>query len=68
MRIDARMTPEQLGEKAGVAGMTIRRLEEGKRARVSTLAKLADALNAATGSEVQPSELLSESAETKATA
>lgn len=64
MRIDARLTPEQLGERAGVAGMTIRRLERGEKARVSTLAKLADAL----GGDVQPSELLREVVKTEAAA
>lgn len=40
LRLDALLTPEQLGEKTGVAGNTIRRLEAGKSARVSTLARL----------------------------
>lgn len=40
LRLDALLTPEQLGEVTGVAGNTIRRLEAGKTARVSTLARL----------------------------
>lgn len=52
LRLDARMTPEQLGEAAGVHGGTIRRLEAGKGARIATLGKLADYF------KVQPSELL----------
>jgi len=54
LRLDARMTPEQLGEAAGVHGGTIRRLEAGKSARVATLGKLADFF------EVAPSELLAD--------
>jgi transcriptional regulator with XRE-family HTH domain len=42
LRIDARLTPEELGELCGVSGVTIRNLEKGKRARVDTLGKIAD--------------------------
>lgn len=52
LRLDARLTPEELGERCDVTGMTVRRLEAGKRARVDTLGKLADYF------EVRPSELL----------
>jgi len=54
LRLDARMTPEDLGTKSGVAPNTIRRIESGRGAHVATLGKLADAL------EVNPSELLQE--------
>lgn len=54
LRVDARMTPEQLGEAAGVHGGTIRRLEAGKSARIATLGKLADYF------KVAPSELLAD--------
>ena len=41
LRVDALLTPEQLGEEVGLAGGTIRRMEQGNGARVSSLAKLA---------------------------
>ncbi len=40
-RTEAAFSPEQLGELAGVAGQTIRRLEAGKGAQLATLGKLA---------------------------
>lgn len=52
LRLDARLTPEQLGEKAGVHGGTVRRIEAGHGAQVTTLGKLADCF------DVKPSELL----------
>jgi transcriptional regulator with XRE-family HTH domain len=52
LRLDAGLTPEQLGEEAGVSGMTIRRIEDGKPTRPATLKKLADRF------EVRASELL----------
>lgn len=42
LRTDAKLTPEQLGAAAHVAGETVRRIERGKRAFPSTLGKLAD--------------------------
>lgn len=42
LRLDARLTPEQLAERVGIAPMTIRRIEDGKPAFPSTLGKLAD--------------------------
>lgn len=45
LRLDAKLTPEGLGKVAGVAGMTIRRIEDGKPAFPSTPGKLADYLN-----------------------
>lgn len=53
LRVDARLTPEVLGEKAGVSPNTIRRIENGYGAQVATLGKLADCFPG-----VQPSELL----------
>ncbi len=52
LRLDKRMTPEQLGEAAGVSGMTVRRCEASKPTRVTSLAKLAEYLDA-TASELQ---------------
>jgi DNA-binding Xre family transcriptional regulator len=52
MRLDKRLTPEQMGAECDVAGWTIRRLERGDHARVTTLAKLADYLG------VKPSKVL----------
>lgn len=45
LRVDAKLTPEELGKLAGVAGMTVRRIEDGKPAFPSTLGKLADFFN-----------------------
>lgn len=51
-RFNAGLTPEQLGQKAGVSGMTIRRLEEsGRRPTPAIAKKLANHFG------VQPSEL-----------
>jgi transcriptional regulator with XRE-family HTH domain len=52
LRLDARLTPEQLGEQVGLTGRTIRRIEYEHTASAPTLWKLADALDA------RPSELL----------
>lgn len=41
-RWDAGLTPEQLGDRAGVSGMTIRRIEQGKGTTPATLKKLGD--------------------------
>jgi len=41
LRIDASLTPDELADQVGMAGNTIRRLEAGQRARVSTLTRLA---------------------------
>lgn len=41
LRIDACLTPEQLGAEAGLAGMTVRRIEAGERTTPKTLGKLA---------------------------
>lgn len=41
LRLDAALTPEQLGELAGVSGRTVRRIEAGKDGRVESLKKLA---------------------------
>lgn len=57
LRIDARLTPEELGARCGVSGVTIRNLEKGRRARVETLGKIADYFS------VRPSEVLSPAAE-----
>lgn len=40
-RIRANLSPEQLGEKVGVDGSTIRNIEAGKGIRLSTAHKLA---------------------------
>ena len=40
LRVDAHLTPEELGEATGISGMTIRRLEKGHKAHVKTLARL----------------------------
>ena len=45
LRIDRGLTPEQLGELAGVSRQTVIRIEEGLGARPSTLFKLAQALS-----------------------
>lgn len=45
LRIDAGLSPEALGEKAGVTGMTIRRIEAGLRTRPKSLAAIAEALS-----------------------
>lgn len=52
LRLDAGMTREQLGARAGISNKTIGRAEQGAGARVDTLVKLAEALDA------RPSELL----------
>jgi transcriptional regulator with XRE-family HTH domain len=42
LRVDALMTPEDLGDATGVSPRTIRRrLEDGRGARIETLRKLA---------------------------
>jgi DNA-binding XRE family transcriptional regulator len=41
LRVDALMTPEELGAAADVSPRTIRRLEDGRGARIDTLRKLA---------------------------
>ena len=41
LRVDAALSPEQLGAIADVAGGTIRRIEAGKGAQLATLGKLA---------------------------
>jgi transcriptional regulator with XRE-family HTH domain len=46
------MTQRELAEKAGVSQATIVRIERGRQGALSTIRKLADAL------EVQPGELL----------
>lgn len=60
LRIDARLTPEELGARCGVSGMTIRNLEKGKRARVDTLGKIADYF------AIRPSEVLALATEEQA--
>lgn len=40
LRLDALLTVDDLAEKAGVSGKTIRRLEDGKGARMESLARL----------------------------
>lgn len=45
LRIDRGLTPEELGEIAGVSGRTVRRIEEGNGARAGSLFKLAQALS-----------------------
>lgn len=59
LRIDAKLTPRELGERSGVSHATVLNIEKGKGAKVETLHSLADALNA-DGLEppVRPSELL----------
>lgn len=52
LRIDARLTRDQLAEQVGVTAVTIGNLENGKGARVETLGRIADVF------EVQPSTLL----------
>jgi transcriptional regulator with XRE-family HTH domain len=52
LRIDARLTPEELGVQCGVSGVTIRNLEKGRPARVKTLGKIADYFS------IRPSEVL----------
>lgn len=53
LRVDARMTREELSGRSGVTARTIHRLENGQVAgKVSTLVALADVLDA------RPSELL----------
>lgn len=54
LRVDALLTPEQLGERVGLAGGTIRRIEQGKGAHMGTLRKLVD------WARVPASELLQE--------
>jgi transcriptional regulator with XRE-family HTH domain len=52
LRLDARMTPEELGAKVGMTGRGIRYIESSGSTSAKTLWKLADAL------DVKPSELL----------
>jgi transcriptional regulator with XRE-family HTH domain len=53
LRVDARMTRDELSARSGVTSRTIHRLENGQVAgKVSTLVALADVLKA------RPSELL----------
>jgi len=55
LRVNAGMSRQQLGELAGVSGMTIRRIEKGQvRPQASTLKAIADAIPG----EVYPVELL----------
>ncbi len=41
-RVQLRLSPEQYGLRIGVAGMTVRRIEEGKTPFLSTAGKFAD--------------------------
>jgi DNA-binding XRE family transcriptional regulator len=50
-RFNAGLTPEELGEEAGVSGRTVRRLEDGTTPTVATAKKLADFF------KVQPSDI-----------
>lgn len=52
LRLDARMTPDDLGAKVGITGRAIRYIEAEGRTSTKTLWALADELN------VKPSELL----------
>ncbi len=54
-RLDAVMTQEELARRAGVAEGTIVSAEHGKKVRISTVRKLAEALG------VAPQDLLGES-------
>lgn len=42
LRFDAGLTPEELGDKVGIAGRTIRRLEEGTRPTPRVAKAIAD--------------------------
>jgi transcriptional regulator with XRE-family HTH domain len=42
LRFDAGLSPEELGQKCGVAGTTIRAIESGQRPSPRTAKKLAD--------------------------
>ena len=53
------LTQEQLAERAGVTSATISRLEQGQSARLTTLVKLAKAL------EIEPGALVEDTADTK---
>jgi transcriptional regulator with XRE-family HTH domain len=53
------LTQEQLAGRAGVTNATISRLEQGQDARLSTLVKLAKAL------DIEPSALVEDAADTK---
>lgn len=44
-RVDAALTQEQLADKAGLKRLTVSRLERGEKATLTTVHKLADALN-----------------------
>lgn len=46
LRLDEGLSPEELGEKAEVSGMTVRRAEAGKVVSDGSLIKLAEALDA----------------------
>jgi DNA-binding Xre family transcriptional regulator len=54
MRLRLALTQEQLATRAGIQRLTVTRLEQGHEARVTTLAKLADAL------ECSPDDLMRE--------
>ena len=63
LRERAFLTQAELGAKAGIAEVTINRLERGHTsARISTVRKIAEVLG------VHPSELVGESGEEKAAA
>lgn len=51
LRFDAGLTPEELGEEVGVAGRTIRRIEDGHRPGPAVAKKLADRF------QIKPSDL-----------
>lgn len=61
LRFNAGLSPEQLGEKAGVSGHTIRRLEAGGRPRPAIAKKIADHFEV-TPSDLWPAELESSEA------
>ncbi len=42
LRFNQGLTPEQLGEKIGISGQTIRRIEAGAHPRPRTAKKIAD--------------------------
>ena len=52
LRVDALLSPEALGEVAGVSGGAIRRIEEGRSPHMETLRKLSEHF------AIPPSELL----------
>lgn len=54
LRLDAGLTPQELGAQVGIAGQTIRRIESGNRAHPATLFKLAQRFDVPASSLPQP--------------